>query len=80
MRVAPFYSLTCALTYLVHVVVAEGLHFLLVLVERGAEPVHLVGVGVRVMVWAAVRVRTKLRCAVLVLLVEPARGGAGSRR
>ena len=56
MRVAPFYSLTCAPTYLVHVVVAEGLHLLLVLFERGAEPVHLVGVGDRVRVWATVRV------------------------
>lgn len=76
-RVAPFYSLRCAPTYLVHVVVAEGLHLLLVLVERGAEPVHLVGVGVRVWVWATVRVRTKLRCAALVHPLEekPVLGG-----
>ena len=77
LRVAPFYSLTCAPTYLVHVVVAEGLHLLLVLFERGAEPVHLGGVGVRVRVWAAVRVRTKLRCAVRAHPLEekPVLGG-----
>lgn len=47
------------------------------LVERGAEPVHLVGVGIRVRVWAIVRVRTKLRCAVLVHPLEekPVLGG-----
>ena len=77
LRVAPFYSLTCAPTYLVHVVVAEGLHLLLVLFERGAEPVHLGGVGVRVRVWAAYRVRTKLRCAVRAHPLEekPVLGG-----